>query len=166
MSTPREITHHEAETLRARLEPLLDRLAAETGLAISMGKITYTSNNAVFQVEAAVRGAGGIRMGREAEAFLGNAAQFGLEITDLGRDFLHVDTWYRIVGMKPRSKTPVVCQSIDPPSKFLTLFPAQVVRHHMETGAFRTKASPHARVKVEIGDDPPSELPVRGPHDH
>jgi hypothetical protein len=129
-----------------------------------MGKITYTGNNAVFAVEAAVRGPGGVVMGREAEAFLQNAMQFGLEMTDLGRDFEHFDKWYRIVGMKPRSKSPVVCQRIDPPAKFLTLFPAHVVRHYMEKGGFRTKVSPHARVKIEIGvdggEEPPSELPA------
>src|SRR5689334_24820279 len=98
------------DELRSRLQPLLDRVAAETGLAISMGKITYTRNNAVFTVEAALRGEGGITMGREAEAFLLSAIRFGLEPGDLGRDFQHLDHWYRIVGMKPRSKTPVICQ--------------------------------------------------------
>ena len=71
------------DELRRKLQPLIDRLAAETGLAISIGKITYTRHNAVFAVEAAVRGEGGITMGREAEAFLGNAIQFGLEPGDL-----------------------------------------------------------------------------------
>jgi hypothetical protein len=118
---PNRITDVEVDNLRARLEPLLARVAAETGMSISMGKITYTGNNAVFAIEAAVRGVGGVVMGREAEAFLLNAMQFGLEITDLGRDFEHFDKWCRIVGMKPRSKNPVVCQRIEPPSKSLTL---------------------------------------------
>ncbi len=136
-------------------------MAAETGLSITMGKITYTGNNAVFAIESAVRGSGGVVMGREAEAFLLHAMQFGLVITDLGRDFEPSDKWYRNVGMNPRSKNPVVCQRIDPPAKFLTLFPAHVVRHYMEKGDFRTKASPHARVKVEIGEEPPGELSRR-----
>jgi hypothetical protein len=157
---PNKITDLEVDHLRARLQPLIDRVAAETGLSITMGKITYTTNNAVFAIEAAVRGPGGVVMGREAEAFLQHAMQFGLEVTDLGRDFQHFDSWYRIVGMKSRSKNPVVCQRIDPPSRFLTLFPAHVVRHYMEKGEFRTKVSPHARVKIEIGEDPPGELPA------
>ena len=56
-----------------------------------------------------------------------------------------------IVGMKPRSKTPVICQRIDPPSNFQTLFPAQLVRHYLEQHGMRTGISPHARVRVEIG---------------
>lgn len=121
----------EVESLRARFTPLLERLAAETGLAITMGKITYTKHNAVFAVEAALRGEGGVTMGREAEAFLQHAIQFGLQPDDLGRDFEHFDKWYRIVGMKPRStKTPVM-----------------------------TKVSPHAPVCVEVDDEPPGELP-------
>lgn len=155
------MTSDEVERLRARLTPLLDRLAAETGLTITMGKITYTKHNAVFAVEAAVRGEGGVTMGREAEAFLQHAIQFGLEPGDLGRDFEHFDKWYRIVGMKPRStKTPVICQRIVPPSANLTLFPAHVVRHYMENHGMRTKASPHARVRVEVVDEPPGELPA------
>lgn len=157
---PREMTSLEVDKLLGKLQPLVERLAAETGLAVSIGKISYTGNNAVFTIEAAVRGAGGIKMGREAEAFLVNAMQFGLDVTDLGRDFQHFDKWYRIVGMKPRSKNPVVCQRIEPPSTSLMLFPAHVVRHYMEKEGFRTKPSPHARIKVEIGDEPPGELPA------
>lgn len=157
MTKPNEMSALRVEELRARLQPVLGRVAAEMGLAITMGKITYTGNNAVFAVEAAVRGASGIVMGREAEAFLLNAMQFGLEVTDLGRDFEHFDNWYRIVGMKARSKTPVVCQRIDPPSKFQTLFPAHVVRHYLEKDGLRTKASPHARIQVQIGEDPSAD---------
>ena len=115
--------------------------------------------NGVREV-AAVRGEGGITMGREAEAFLGNAIQFGLEPGDLGRDFQHFDNWYRIVGMKPRSKTPVICQRIEPPSKFQSLFPAHIVRHYLEKYGFRTRVSPHARIQVQIGEEPPGELPA------
>jgi hypothetical protein len=154
VATANEMSAARVEGLRARLQPLLDRVAAELGVAITMGKITYTRHNAVFAVEAAVRGAGGVTMGREAEAFLTNAIQFGLEAADLGRDFEHFDKWYRIVGMKPRSKTPVVCQRVDESSKFLTLFPAHVVRHHLERGGHRTRASPHARIQVQIGEEP------------
>jgi hypothetical protein len=157
------MTSLEVDKILGKLQPLVDRLAAETGFAISIGKINYTGNNAVFTIEAAVRGVGGIKMGREAEAFLVNAIQFGLEITDLGRDFLHFDKWYRIVGMKPRSKTPVICQRIEPPSNVQTLFPAHVVRHYLEKDGFRTKPSPHARVRVTIGDDPQGELPAATP---
>jgi hypothetical protein len=157
VTKPNEMSAARVEELRAKLQPLLDRVAAETGLAVTMGKITYTGNNAVFAVEAAVRGVGGVVMGREAEAFLLNALQFGLEVTDLGRDFAHFDKWYRIVGMKPRSKSPVICQRIEPPSKFLTAFPAHVVRHYMEHGGFRTNPSPHGRLRVQIGVEPADE---------
>ena len=161
MHTNREMTDQEVALLRSKLTPMLERLAAESGLSITMGKITYTKHNAVFAVEAAVRGEGGVTMGREAEAFLANAIQFGLEPGDLGRDFSHFDKWYRIVGMKPRStKAPVICQRIMPPTRNLTLFPAHIVRHYMEQGGMRTKTSPHARVRVEIGDDPAGELPA------
>jgi hypothetical protein len=151
----------EVTRLLARLRPLLDRLAAETGLAISVGKTTYTKRNAVFAIEAAVRGNAGVPMGREAEAFLQNAIQFNLQPDDLGRDFQHFDKWYRIVGMKPRSKHPVVCAQIDPPSRTLTLFPAHIVRHYMEHHGARTKPSPHARIRVDVGgEDALGELPA------
>ncbi|MBZ0150545.1 MAG: hypothetical protein IT456_26465 [Planctomycetes bacterium] len=162
MHTNREMTEQDVALLRQKLTPLLERLAAETGLSVTMGKITYTKHNAVFAVEAAVRGEGGVTMGREAEAFLANAIQFGLEPGDLGRDFEHFDKWYRIVGMKPRStKTPVICQQIAPPSQRLTLFPAHLVRHYMEQHGMRTKTSPHARVRIEVAGEPPEgELPA------
>ena len=159
------MTSLEVDRLSAKLIPLLERLAAETGLSITMGKITYTEHNAVFAVEAAVRGESGITMGREAEAFLVNAGRFGLEATDLGRDFEHLGVWYRIVGMRPRStRTPVICRCIAPPTKALMLFPAHVVRHYMEQRDARTRPSPHARIRIEIGDEPsdepPGELPA------
>lgn len=161
MQTNREMTAKEVQLLRSRLEPLLERLGAQSGLSITMGKVTYSRNNAVFAVEAAVLGEGGVTMGREAEAFLMNAIQFGLQAGDLGRDFEHFDAWYRIVGLKPRStKTPVICQRIVPPSPHQTLFPAHIVRHYMERQGMRTKPSPHAQVRVEIGDEPPGELPA------
>lgn len=152
------MTDQEVALLRSKLTPMLERLAAESGLSITMGKITYTKHNAVFAIEAAVRGEGGVTMGREAEAFLANAIQFGLEPGDLGRDFEHFDKWYRIVGMKPRStKTPVICERIAPPSQHLTLFPAHLVRHYMENHGMRTKVSPHARVRVDLGEGPSGE---------
>jgi hypothetical protein len=155
------LTTQEVESLRARLTPLLERLAVETGLSLTMGKITYTRHNAVFAVEAAVRGESGIVMGREAEAFLTSAIQFGLELGDLGRDFEHLEKWYRIVGMRHRSrKAPVICQQIVPPSRDRLLFPAHLVRHYLEQQGGRTKASPHRRVRVEIVDEPPGELPA------
>jgi hypothetical protein len=59
--------------------------------------------------------------------------------------------------MKPRSKTPVICQRIEPPSRFQTLFPAQVVRRHTEAGGQRVRPSPHARIQVQIGEEPPPD---------
>lgn len=61
--TTREMTDQEVALLRSKLTPMLERLAAESGLSITMGKITYTRHNAVFAVEAAVRGEGGARWG-------------------------------------------------------------------------------------------------------
>ena len=75
MTRPNEMSTQRVEELRVRLQLLLDRVAGEMGLEISLGKITYTRNNAVFAVEAAVRGEGGVTMGR-AEAFHASAAQF------------------------------------------------------------------------------------------
>jgi hypothetical protein len=54
--TNREMTDQEVALLRSKLTPMLERLAAQSGLSITMGKITYTRHNAVFAVEAAVRG--------------------------------------------------------------------------------------------------------------
>lgn len=161
----REMTDQVVALLRSKLTPLLERVAAESGLSITIGKITYTKHNAVFAVEAAVRGEGGIVMGREAEAFLANAIQFGLEPGDLGRDFEHFDKWYRVIGMNPRkAKAPVICQRIVPPSKDLTLFPSHIVRHYMEHHGMRRTASPHAKIKVEFGgEEPPDELPALMP---
>ena len=149
----------EVHKLMARMRPLLDRLATETGLVLSIGKTTYTRHNAVFTIEAAVRGSAGVAMGREAEAFVQNAIEFGLQADDLGRDFQHFDKWYRIVGMKPRSKNPVICAQIDPPSQRKTLFPAHIVRHYLEHHGMRTKVSPHGRIKVEIGGEGAGVLP-------
>ncbi|MBM4059638.1 MAG: hypothetical protein FJ265_00865 [Planctomycetes bacterium] len=151
----------EVTKLLARLRPLLDHLAAESGLSISVGKASYTRHNAVFAIEAAVRGAGGVAMGREAEAFLREAIRFGLQPDDLGRDFQHFDTWYRILGMKPRSKCPVVCAQIASPAEALHLFPAHLVRHYLEAHGMRTKVSPHAR--VDLGGDEPGEPPAVSP---
>lgn len=153
MQTNREMTKLEVERLRARLTPLLERLGAETGFTITMGRVMYSRFNASFAVEASVRGEGGVAMTSAATAFLRYAFRFELEPGDLGRDFEHLDKWYRIVGMRPRStKTPVICQQIAPPSQHRTLFSAHLVRHYLEKPGMRAQTSPHAGLRIEIGE--------------
>jgi hypothetical protein len=164
-STPR-MDATVVQQLFARLRPLLDRVGEETGLAIAIGKATYTTNNAVFTVEAAVRGSGGVVMNRQAEAFRDNAVQVGLHPDDLGRDFEHDGIWFRVVGMKPRSKYPIVCARIAPPSPARSLFQAALVRRLLDAESRQARVSPHARVRVvdtQDDDDGGGQLPsIRG----
>lgn len=144
------MNEQDVRSLSQKLDTVLERLAAETGLAIKIGGVRFSPNNAVITIEAAERGLRGVVMGRDAEAFVDRAADFGLEPTDLGVDFKHFDKWYRIVGLKPRSKNPVLCAGIAPRTKHLTKFPVYIVRHYLEAHSARTKASPHASVRIEL----------------
>lgn len=144
------MNEQDVRSLSHKLDKALERLAVETGFAIKIDGVRFSSNNAVITIEAAERGLRGVIMGRDAEAFLERAADFGLEPADLGLDFEHFDKWYRIVGLRPRSKNPVLCAGIAPKTAHLTKFPAYIVRHYLEAHGARTKASPHATVRIEF----------------
>jgi len=139
--------------LLTKLNKLLAKLAEETDLAIAVDTTKYSDNNAVITIEAAERSPDGVIMGRDAEAFLDRAVEFALQPTDLGLEFKHFDKRYRIVGMKPRSRAPVLCERIDPPAKALTKFPAHIVRHYLECQQARSKASHRSGLKVVDGGD-------------
>lgn len=90
-------------------------------------KTTHSIYNIEFTVEAAVRYADGLVMDRSADAFLIGADNFGFEPSDLGRHFDCGSERFRIIGLKPRAKQPVICERISPASDRLYQMAPRVI---------------------------------------
>ncbi len=66
-----------------------------------------------------------------AEAFRLYAPYRGLSADDLGREFQHKDSSYRIVGFNPsNTRYPVICDSLDVPGRRYK-FPTWLVRDRL-----------------------------------
>ncbi len=113
-----------------RLGPSMDALASEMGLSVRVRRATYSEINAKFAIEAATIRDDGIVMDKEAEDFLERCVDFGLVPADLGRAFACGDNEYRIVGMRPRAKLPVICEQLEGEGR--VRLGAAFVRGHLE----------------------------------
>ena len=98
------------DTIALSLDATLGRISEELGLSVRMRRASYSQINAKIELEVAVVGEDGLILDKEAEQFLDRCHDFGLESSDLGRPFLCGEVTYRIVGLRPRAKSPVICQ--------------------------------------------------------
>lgn len=117
--------------IAAGLERAIKAMNKELGLHIGLTKATRSIHNMEFTVEAAIRSPRGVVMGRTAEAFLMGAEKVGLEASDLGRQFDCGAERFRVVGLKPRVKNPVICERLEPKSDRLFQMPSRVVVSHL-----------------------------------
>jgi hypothetical protein len=112
------------ERLRAIDEPAMKAIVRETrlflasladrfGVEVDLRKATYSEINARIELEVATVRDDGIVMDRHAEDFLAHCEEFGLSTVDLGRQFQSQHESFRIVGLRPRAKQPVICERLD-----------------------------------------------------
>lgn len=94
---------------RQLIETVLKPLGEKLGVSISVGNASFTANNVRFKLEVAKVAATGEVISNDAESFSYNATKYGLQPSDLNREFTLRGTTYKIVGCKPRSwKRPIL----------------------------------------------------------
>ena len=113
------------------LANLQEVLLREQGLVAVVRKHAYTRWNDRIELEVSVQREDGVLMDRLAVAFLERCLDYGLRRDDLGRSFRLNGKHLRVIGLRPRSKAPVVCEQLSPklaePTEILV--PPSVVRH-------------------------------------
>lgn len=82
----------------------LEAVAAEFGVAIEYKGGSYDSGSCIIKFEFADIGEGGIVKTREATDFQRHATSYGLEASDLGREFTSNSHTFTITGLKTRAR--------------------------------------------------------------
>ena len=99
------------KALRSDLDIALAKVAKAYGIEISTGNISFSGDNCSIKVKAAVIGADGTVMSKEATDFA-RYAKFDLPGVKLGDTFMNAGVTYTITGWKSRSrKYPVTAKS-------------------------------------------------------
>ena len=100
--------------IRKAIDENLAEIAAEMGLVIKAKNGTYDSGQVTFKVECAVIDAHGNVQTKAVSDFKLNAFRYGLDESDLGKEFVSLGKRYKIVGCKPRSYAyPILCEKVD-----------------------------------------------------
>lgn len=100
--------------ISAAIEKALAPTAEAFGLALKMGRCTFSPQNAVFKVEVAVKGDGGLAVTREVQDFRSSAHYFGLAPEDLGRAFSTGGKTFTVSGLAVRSRArPILAKASD-----------------------------------------------------
>lgn len=97
------------------LEEAMGRIQTELGLLARMQSHRCSQFSSTCKLEIATVQADGLITDRHADTFLRRCGEFGLEMGDLGRPFVVNKKTWRIVGLRPRAKNPVLCESLDAP---------------------------------------------------
>jgi len=101
------------KSLRVSLDAALAKVAAEHGISISAGNISFTAETATIKVNAGVIGSGGVAVTKEAQAFEQYKNLVGLGHLSVGDQVTIQGKDYTIAGYKPRSKkAPVLVKSV------------------------------------------------------
>jgi hypothetical protein len=105
----------QVKLVREVIQKELDKLAQNMKMTIRVGNASFTPTTINFKVEVAAIGEDGKVHSPEAENFKQFAAMYGLQPTDLGKQFR---SWkgdtYTITGLSPRrSKYPIHAERSD-----------------------------------------------------
>jgi hypothetical protein len=116
------ITKFDAPTARLlsdRITAALQPLAAEYGITIRTGRGSYSGSQFTVKVECIAAAKDGAPAGREADAFRHNAHLYGLEASDLGREFTTAGRTFRIIGLSTRApKRPILADDVSTGTTF------------------------------------------------
>jgi hypothetical protein len=100
------------QTVRPELETALADVAARYGVKISLGNCTFSSGAATFKLNIATKTESGDVMTPDAEMFKLSAYQFGLKPENLFAEFTYGGERYKLTGLKPRSRFPIIAQRL------------------------------------------------------
>lgn len=100
--------------IRDQLNELLESYSKKWGVAMSVGRCTFTPDNITFKLQIAAIGEHGEVKTQEAEDFKFCAFKYGLKPEDLGKKFQYAREEYTIIGCKPRSyRFPILAKRQD-----------------------------------------------------
>ena len=112
MSKIKSFNRPALKSLRVSLDAALAKVAAEHGISISAGNISFTSETATIKLNAGVIGSGGVAITKEAQAFNQYKNLVGLGSLNVGDSVNIQGKQYTITGYKPRSKrSPMVIEN-------------------------------------------------------
>jgi hypothetical protein len=101
---PKTVDRDVCRLVRAALEKALPEIGKQLGMHLSIqGGGSFCPDNVTYKVQAAVIGASGQALTKEASAFKLYAKSYGLDPSDLNKTIKYAGTEYEIVGCKPRS---------------------------------------------------------------
>ena len=101
------------KALRVSLNSALAKVAAEHGISISAGNISFTSETATIKLNAGVINASGVTVTKEAKDFARYKSLVGLGALNVGDTIDLQGDEYTISGYKPRSKkSPVLVTKV------------------------------------------------------
>ena len=109
MSKIKSFNRPALKSLRVSLDAALAKVAAEHGISISAGNISFTSETATIKVAAGIIGSNGRAASPEAKAFDQYKRLVGLGDLNVGDSVNVQGKQYTITGYKPRSKKSPVC---------------------------------------------------------
>jgi hypothetical protein len=99
------------KAIRIALDKAIGGIGDALGVHLTVGRATYSLNNAVFKVEAADI-VGGKFVTKEVEAFNMLATGYGLQKEDLGKKFMFQGTQYEVCGLKPSTEFPILAKRL------------------------------------------------------
>jgi len=91
-------------SVKLRIEAALRTIEEATGMKFEMGSVSYTDNTATFKVVGSEVSEDGEVFSQEAEDFKRHAASYGLQPSDLGKEFNSRGNLFVITGLKSRRR--------------------------------------------------------------
>lgn len=121
------ITQETYKILRAKLNPYLNIISKEMGISISMGNGSYRGNEGSLKLHLTSLNENGEAVDRSTDDFKTYAKSYGLDPSDLGKEFFCMGETYKITGITTRRyKMPINATRVRDGKKFK--FPASSVQ--------------------------------------
>jgi len=96
------------QALRLDVDAALAEVAAKHGLVIKLGNGSFSPSHATFKLEVSTVREDGLVLTKEADRFRQAATVYGLEPSDLGREFVALGELFQLVGLTTGWKQPLL----------------------------------------------------------
>jgi hypothetical protein len=103
MEQVKEFNKKNLDEIRSLINSKLEELQKETGVSFSLGNIGFSTDKFSVTLTAKVEGADQ----RKWEMY---APHMGFKKEDFGKEFISKGETYKIIGVEPGLKFPIICQ--------------------------------------------------------
>lgn len=90
--------------IRPRMEQILSQLETEFGVKVALGNASFMPTNVTFKFDMTIKSQNGEVETKEQTYFKQYANIYGLDPSDLGKQFSSQGYQYTITGLNPRAK--------------------------------------------------------------